>query len=91
MIDTGKILFLSQELDPFMSKIYVPIKYSEVIEENIVLWSLDGKRTFKDVENILPFGDLRRLQLIKSVLDKKLVLPLGYNIKLDLLNYFFMA
>lgn len=91
VIDTGKILFLSQELDPFMSKIYVPIKYSEVIEENIVLWSLDGKRTFKDVENILPFGDLRKLQLIKSVLDKKLVLPLGDNIKLDLLNYFFMA
>ncbi len=91
VIDTGKILFLSQELDPFMSKIYVPIKYSEVIEENIVLWSLDGKRTFKDVEDVLPFGDLRKLQLIKSVLDKKLVLPLGDNIKLDLLNYFFMA
>jgi len=90
VIDIGKIIFLSQELEPFMSKIYVPIKYSDIIEENIVLWALDGRRTLKDVENVLPFGELRKLQLIKSVLDKKLTLPLGDNIKLDLLNYFFM-
>lgn len=90
VIDTGKIIFLSQELEPRMSKIYVPIKYSEIIEENIVLWFFDGKRELKDILEILPFGELRKLQLVKSVLDKKLVLSLGENIKLDLLNYFFM-
>lgn len=90
VIDTGKIIVLSQELEPKMSKIYVPIKYSDVIEENIVLWSFDGKRMIKEVLEILPFGELRKLQLVKSVLDKKLTLSLGDNVKLDLLNYFFM-
>ncbi|MFN3699070.1 MAG: DUF4388 domain-containing protein, partial [Dictyoglomus sp.] len=90
VIDAGKIIILSQDLEPKMSKIYVPIKYSDIIEENIVLWFFDGKRFIKDILDILPFGDLRKLQLVKSVLDKKLVLSLGENIRIDLLNYFFM-
>jgi len=83
VIDTGKILFLSQELEPYMEKVYVPIKHSEIIEENIVLWSFDGKRVLREMLDILPFGELRKLQLVKSVIDKKLVLPLGDNLKLD--------
>jgi hypothetical protein len=89
VIDTGKILFLSQELEPYMDKVYVPIKHSEIIEENIVLWSFDGKRVLREIIDILPFGELRKLQLVKAVMDKKLILTLGDNLKLDFLNYFF--
>jgi hypothetical protein len=90
VIEAGKIMFLSQELEPYMEKIYVATKYSDIIEENIVLWFFDGQRNIKYILEILPFGELRKLQLIKNIMDKKLVLPLGHNLKLDLLNYFFV-
>ena len=90
IIDTAKILSLSQEVSPFMDKIFVSVNYSENIEENIVLWFFDGERSLSEIREILPFGELRSLQIIKSLLDKKLILALGDNAKLDILNSFFI-
>ncbi len=90
VIDTAKIMFLDQELSPLMDKIFVSVNYSENIEENIVLWFFDGERSLSEIKEILPFGELRSLQIIKSLLDKKLILALGDNAKLDILNSFFI-